>query len=101
MSGGPKGGLLASPVLTSILASAVPWTVGLQVPAILTGWILGGLAVILLGVALVRTGTRRRARKESLIPAPDVTGRPVLKSTTNEKRVGKGERPGLGVSPRT
>lgn len=29
--------------VTDILASAVPWTVGLQLPAILTGWILGNI----------------------------------------------------------
>ncbi|MEC0270548.1 ABC transporter permease [Paenibacillus anseongense] len=29
--------------VTDILASAVPWTIGLQLPAILTGWILGNI----------------------------------------------------------
>jgi peptide/nickel transport system permease protein len=29
--------------VTDILASAIPWTVGLQLPAILTGWILGNI----------------------------------------------------------
>jgi peptide/nickel transport system permease protein len=29
--------------VTAILASAVPWTIGLQLPAILTGWILGNI----------------------------------------------------------
>ncbi|PZE22826.1 ABC transporter permease [Paenibacillus xerothermodurans] len=39
--------------VTDILASAVPWTVGLQLPAILTGWILGN---ILGAVAAYRKG---------------------------------------------
>lgn len=29
--------------VTDILASAVPWTIGLQLPAILTGWLLGNI----------------------------------------------------------
>lgn len=29
--------------VTDILASAVPWTIGLQLPAILTGWLLGNV----------------------------------------------------------
>lgn len=39
--------------VTDILASAVPWTVGLQLPAILVGWILGN---VLGAVAAYRKG---------------------------------------------
>lgn len=39
--------------VTTILASAVPWTVGLQLPAILTGWIIGN---VLGAVAAYRKG---------------------------------------------
>lgn len=39
---GTSFGLYPRPV-TSILASAIPWTIGLQLPAILTGWILGNI----------------------------------------------------------
>jgi len=39
---GTSFGLYPKPV-TDILASAVPWTVGLQLPAILVGWLIGNL----------------------------------------------------------
>lgn len=39
---GTSFGLYPKKVL-DILASAVPWTIGLQLPAILTGWVLGNI----------------------------------------------------------
>nr|WP_281378930.1 ABC transporter permease [Paenibacillus phyllosphaerae] len=44
--------------VSSILASAVPWTIGLQLPAILVGWILGN---VLGAVAAYRKGVFDRA----------------------------------------
>ncbi|WP_336785540.1 ABC transporter permease [Paenibacillus sp. MMO-177] len=44
--------------VSNILASAVPWTVGLQLPAILVGWILGN---VLGAVAAYRKGVFDRA----------------------------------------
>lgn len=39
---GTSFGLYPKPV-TEILASAVPWTIGLQLPAILVGWLIGNV----------------------------------------------------------
>lgn len=49
---GTSFGLYPKPV-TEILASAVPWTIGLQLPAILVGWIIGN---VLGAVAAYRKG---------------------------------------------
>lgn len=49
---GTSFGLYPKPV-TEILASAIPWTIGLQLPAILVGWIIGN---VLGAVAAYRKG---------------------------------------------
>ena len=49
---GTSFGLYPKPV-TEILASAVPWTIGLQLPAILVGWLIGN---VLGAVAAYRKG---------------------------------------------
>lgn len=49
---GTSFGLYPKPV-TEILASAVPWTIGLQLPSILVGWLIGN---ILGAVAAYRKG---------------------------------------------